>query len=134
MNYMNQPRGNCPSQCAGAAGNSRQGMENGCGCNPRNNGSRCGNNTMNSRCNNNSSMNNCGKSACHHGDCDANSSSRNDPLEGMPLGIGYVPWQQWRNTYEICEGLSNGTIFPCLNLPFYGCIPRDFRYKKGGRA
>lgn len=92
---------------------------------PRNSGSRCGNGNMNSRCGNNTSQ-------CR--DCDKNSSSRNDPLEGMPLGIGYVPWQQWRKTYDFCEGLSNGTIFPCLNLPFLGCIPRDFRYRKGGRA
>ena len=126
MNYMNQSRGNCASPCGTPAGNTRQGMDSGCrSCNPRNSGSRCGNNNMNSRC---------GSKPSHCGDCDANSSSRNDPLEGMPIGIGYVPWQQWRSTYDYCEGLSQGTIFPCLNLPFYGCIPRDFHCNKGGRA
>lgn len=124
MNYMNQPRGNCASPCSTPAGNNRQGMGSGCNSgNPRNGrpsaSPRCGNHCGNkpSRC-----------------DCDANSSSRNDPLEGMPIGIGYVPWQQWRTTYDYCEGLSQGTIFPCLNLPFYGCIPRDFHCNKGGRA
>lgn len=130
MNYMNQSRGNCPSQCGSPAGNNRQSMDSGCNsCNPRNNGPRHLGSNMNTNCGNQRS--NAG-SRC--GDCDANSSSRNDPLEGMPIAIGYVPWQQWRNTYDFCEGLSNGTIFPCLNLPFYGCIPRDFRYNKGGRA
>ena len=142
MNYMNQSRGNCSSPCSTPAGNNRQSMDSGCkSCNPRNGGSRCGNNNMNSRCDSQgrSSVNPrrgnaCGNMPSRCGDCDANSSSRNDPLEGMPLGIGYVPWQQWRNTYDYSEGLSQGTIFPCLNLPFYGCIPRDFRYNQGGRA
>lgn len=66
--------------------------------------------------------------------CDKNSSLNNDPLLGMPVGIGYVPWQEWKNTYPVNEGLANGTIFPCLNLPFYGCIPRGYRFSKGGRA
>ena len=67
-------------------------------------------------------------------DCDKTSSLNTDPLRGMPLGMGYVPWQEWRNTYPVNEGLANGTIFPCLNLPFYGCIPRGFRSRRGGRA
>lgn len=130
MNYMNQPRGNCSPQGNSPTGCNRQNMEAGCNnCTSRNNNPRRGNNSMNSRC-----KNNCGNSASNCQSCDANSSSRNDPLEGMPIGIGYVPWQQWRTTYDYCEGLSNGTIFPCLNLPFLGCIPRDFRYNKGGRA
>lgn len=66
--------------------------------------------------------------------CDGDSSLNNDPLKGMPLGIGYVPWQQWGRTYNYCEGLSKGTIFPDLDLPFYGCIPRGFRCGKGGKA
>ena len=130
MNYMNQSRGNCSSQCGSPAGNNRQNMDSGCNsCNPRNNGSRHPGNNMNTRYGNQR-----GNTGSRCSDCDANSSSRNDPLEGMPIGIGYVPWQQWRKTYDFGEGLSNGTIFPCLNLPFYGCIPRDFRYNKGGRA
>lgn len=141
MNYMNQSRGNCSSQCGSSAGNNRQNVDSGFNSNnSRNSGSRYGNNNMNSRCGNNcSSMNNRrgdnrGGMNSNCGDCDANSSNRNDPLAGMPLGIGYVPWQQWSNTYDYSEGLSQGTIFPCLDLPFYGCIPRDFRYNKGGRA
>lgn len=68
------------------------------------------------------------------GNCDADSSMNNDPLQGMPVGMGYVPWQQWRKTYPYNEGLASGTIFPCLNLPFYGCIPRGYRNSKGGRV
>lgn len=41
-------------------------------------------------------------------------------LENLPLAMAYVPWQSWEETYEPAEGLKNGTIFPCLNLPFLG--------------
>lgn len=54
-----------------------------------------------------------------------------DPLYGMPLAMGYVPWQQWNKIYDPCDGLTNGTIFPELNLQFYGCIPQGCG--KGGR-
>ena len=54
-----------------------------------------------------------------------------DPLYGMPLAIGYVPWQQWNKIYDPAQGLANGTIFPELNLQFYGCIPQGCA--KGGR-
>jgi len=42
-----------------------------------------------------------------------------------------VPWQQWNKIYDPCDGLANGTIFPELNLQFYGCIPQGCG--KGGR-
>lgn len=36
----------------------------------------------------------------------------------FPVAMAYVPWQTFENTYNQCEGLMNGTIFPELNLPF----------------
>lgn len=65
--------------------------------------------------------------------CEDNSSEGSDSLKGMPVGIGYVPWQHWECTYSLEDGLCKGTIFPSLDLPFYGCIPRGY-YFKGGRA
>ena len=62
---------------------------------------------------------------------DSAGDSCTDPLYGMPLAIGYVPWQQWRKIYDPADGLANGTIFPELNLQFYGCIPQGCA--KGGR-
>ena len=41
-------------------------------------------------------------------------------FENWPIAMAYVPWQSWKKTYEPAEGLKNGTIFPCLNLPFLG--------------
>ena len=41
-------------------------------------------------------------------------------FENRPPAMAYVPWQVWEKTYEPAEGLKNGTIFPCLNLPFSG--------------
>lgn len=59
----------------------------------------------------------------------------NDPLHGMPVAMAYVPMQQFSQTYNLCDGFSRGTIFPCLDLPFYGCIPRNQpHHNKGGRA
>lgn len=37
-----------------------------------------------------------------------------------PFAMGYVPWQQWENTYGLCKALQVGTIFPCLHKPFCG--------------
>lgn len=37
-----------------------------------------------------------------------------------PLAMGYVPYQEWSQTYEPCKGLQEGTIFPCLHKPFCG--------------
>ncbi len=35
-----------------------------------------------------------------------------------PTAMGYVPWQQWQQTYSPEQGLVRGTIFPELDLPF----------------
>ena len=43
-----------------------------------------------------------------------------DELKGMPLAMGYVPWQNFECTYEPAQGLHAGTIFPELDKPFYG--------------
>lgn len=68
---------------------------------------------------------------CRH---DSAQSCNGDPLFGMPLAMGYVPWQRWGKTYDISEGLSCGTIFPELNLPFLGCIPKGCGAGRGGRS
>ena len=36
------------------------------------------------------------------------------------LAIAYVRWQELTNVYEPEEALSHGTLFPCLDKPFYG--------------
>lgn len=41
-------------------------------------------------------------------------------LENLPLAMAYVPMQQWKNIYPLQEGLSRGTIFHELDLPFEG--------------
>ena len=37
----------------------------------------------------------------------------------LPLAIATVPLQQWEEPYAACKALEQGTIFPCLDLPFY---------------
>ena len=46
--------------------------------------------------------------------------SRMEMLEGLPLAMGYVPWQHYDQTFDLCKGLKMGTIFPELCLPFCG--------------
>ena len=43
----------------------------------------------------------------------------------FPIGMGYIPWQIWRQTYPLEEALNLGTIFPELDLRFnYGRYQR----------
>lgn len=38
-------------------------------------------------------------------------------LDQLPIAMAYVPWQQWKHTYEVDIALCRGTIFPELDLP-----------------
>lgn len=37
-----------------------------------------------------------------------------------PIGMSYVPFQQWKTTYDENIALQRGTLFPELDLPFIG--------------
>ncbi len=50
--------------------------------------------------------------------CDDNAEY--DELNGMPIAMAYVPWQEWRNLYEAEKGFHIGTIFEELDKPFRG--------------
>ncbi|MCD8084049.1 MAG: spore coat associated protein CotJA [Clostridiales bacterium] len=41
------------------------------------------------------------------------------PQPGLSVGIATIPMQQWESIYEPGKGLRQGTIFPCLDMPFY---------------
>lgn len=41
------------------------------------------------------------------------------PCPQLPLAITSVPSQPWEEPYPACKALKQGTIFPCLDLPFY---------------
>ena len=38
----------------------------------------------------------------------------------LPRAMGYVPFQKWGETFELCKALQMGTIFPALCRPFCG--------------
>ncbi len=38
-------------------------------------------------------------------------------LNKLPLAYSYTPLQELSSTYNDCEALKNGTVFPELNLP-----------------
>ena len=43
------------------------------------------------------------------------------PLPEDPVpAMAYVPFQQYRATYQPEQALDNGTLFPDLNKPFSG--------------
>lgn len=48
-------------------------------------------------------------------------------VENMPLGMAYVPMQDWDCVYNGCQGIEAGTIFPELEKPFLG---RHLRYTR----
>lgn len=93
-------------------------MEN---CNYRNQNYR---NRMQNTCQNNVCQNNtCQSNLCQNNPCQNSAPCQNkncmrDGLDGMPLGMAYVPWQHWKETYEPCKALREGTLFPELCLPF----------------
>ena len=37
----------------------------------------------------------------------------------MPLAIATVTMQPWETPYDAATALKQGTIFPCLDKPFY---------------
>lgn len=41
----------------------------------------------------------------------------------FPVGMGYVPMQNWETPYAMDVGYRRGTIFPSLDYPFMmgGC-------------
>ena len=41
------------------------------------------------------------------------------PGPGVQLAIATVPMQPWETPYEPSKALKQGTIFPCLDLPFF---------------
>lgn len=45
-------------------------------------------------------------------------NTTNNQIGTFPVGMGYVPWQQWAQTYPIDRGFQRGTIFPELDLIF----------------
>lgn len=59
-------------------------------------------------------------------DIQEKSESKNCPMPGAkfpsdtPIAMAYVPFQQWEEPYDMQTGLSRGTVFPQLDLPFIG--------------
>ena len=81
-------------------------------------------------CGNKPSMSDCGckemsmKSDCgcasipHKNNCRC--GDPNEHMRHMPVGMGYVPMQQWEEMYDPATALCQGTAFPSLNLIFCG--------------
>lgn len=44
----------------------------------------------------------------------------NEPVDKMKPGMGFVPWQEWRDVFCIEDGLEKGTIFEELHKPYLG--------------
>lgn len=40
--------------------------------------------------------------------------------EKTPIGMAYVPYQQWGEVYAVGDGFDRGTMFPELDYPFNG--------------
>lgn len=55
---------------------------------------------------------------CKNKDCPI--SCKDKYLENAPLAMGYVPWQNFNETFDLKKALSVGTVFPELCKPFCG--------------
>ncbi len=40
--------------------------------------------------------------------------------KSTPVGMAYVPFQEWETPYEANIAINRGTIFPSLDKPFIG--------------
>lgn len=49
-----------------------------------------------------------------------NQCSKTPFPEDSAYAIAYVKWQTLENVYDPEEALKKGTLFPCLDKPFYG--------------
>ncbi len=50
--------------------------------------------------------------------CGGNTRSNTAGMDSFGVGMAYVPWQRWNQTYDMHRGLMSGTIFPELDKPF----------------
>ena len=57
-------------------------------------------------------------SCCEKENCA--STCVHDLLNGMPLAMAYVPWQDFKDLYPAEKALCRGTIFEELDKPFSG--------------
>ncbi len=55
-------------------------------------------------------------------DCRKNSEMSAFPAQ-TPVGMAYVPYQQWKNVYDPSVALDRGTVFEDLDKPFLGERP-----------
>lgn len=70
----------------------------------------------------------------YHNECNQNEHHHcPGELDNKPIAMAYVPWQKWKRPLCASEGLANGSIFPDLILPFYGCrLRKDSNCQRGG--
>lgn len=126
--YRPNGRMACYRPDSGNAGNGT-----GCGCqgmnqqsmNPRmQNGGMANRNAYmpGGRMQGNSRMNQEERSGGNGCGCQQESSCKdeNRHMRHMPVGMCYVPMQEWEELYSACQGLEVGTAFPSLDLEFCG--------------
>lgn len=57
--------------------------------------------------------------SCSSCGCEVPENGGNTPVAALNLAIATVPMQPWEQPYDPAAALKHGTIFPCLDLPFY---------------
>ncbi len=85
------------------------------------------NTNRNQSCYGNSSMNRNTGYANPQKRCSTSYSALDGPyhsnmnkIDQFPIGMAYVPWQEFKDLYDPHQGLCHGTIFKELDYPFYG--------------
>ena len=49
-----------------------------------------------------------------------NTGIGNEHVDKMAPGMAFVPWQEWKDVYDMEKGLERGTIFEELDKPYLG--------------
>ena len=45
---------------------------------------------------------------------------KENAIQGLPVAMAYVPWQEYGNLYPVSQAFRAGTLFAELNLDFMG--------------
>lgn len=121
MNRGNFNGGNRGMNRGYANGNMNRGCANG------NLNRGCANGNLNHNMGNMGDVQNCKKNcdnsevrddmnhSCHDG-CDRG----NQAVDKMKPGMAFVPWQEWKDIYDMEKALECGTIFGELDKPYLG--------------
>lgn len=112
---MNCNMNRCSNNNMNRSMNCNMNRSNNCNMNRRLNSNMSYNSSRNIA-NNSDNECNCEMKSVMNEGCDRG----NEPVDKMNPGMAFVPWQEWKDVYDMEKGLERGTIFEELDKPYLG--------------